>query len=186
MTLSVTEMQSPPPYELAVHPTSETPYSDVPSSRVAEENNGDRKSIETNEALQASFKTLHGEVATFQAAEERQLHRGDEKTIIEAGAERVAAAMEAVGNSHPDPKARLDWHRKAKQFSRASKKTRGEILKHVGHVVGIVLSIPCCVVGTSLHIAGGAIHMAGSVVGGIGDAVLGSSEGRRASRPPRL
>lgn len=99
--------------------------------------------------------------------------------------ERVTAAMEGVGNIHPDPSAKADWHRRAKRFSRASKKTGDEILTHVGHVVGVALAIPCFVVGTSLRVAGGVIHVAGSVVGGIGDAVLSPLEGRRDSRPPQ-
>ena len=188
MSYHTTEMQSPPPYnEHPIHPTSsETGHSERPSSRIAGENPGDQKSIQTDEALQASLKTLHGEVMTYQAAEERHFQQGDGKTI-EPDAERVAAAMEAVGNNHPDPIARADWKRRAKRFSRASKKTRNEILKHAGHVFGAVLAIPCCIVGTSLHIAGGAIHLAGNVVDGIGDLVggigdalkSGPSEGRR-------
>ena len=51
--------------------------------------------------------------------------------------------MGGVGGSDLDPRAGADWHRRAKRFSRASNKTRDEILKHIRHVVCIVLTIPC-------------------------------------------
>jgi len=117
-------------------------------------------------------ETFDSGVPKYQAAE----NPGDRKSI-QADEVLGAEVEEGARNSHSGPRAR------AKRFYRPSKK---EIRRHAGKAVGVLLAIPCFVLGTSLHIAGGAIHMAGSIVGGIGDAVLRPVEGQPASRPRGL
>ncbi|GLB38068.1 hypothetical protein LshimejAT787_0411190 [Lyophyllum shimeji] len=119
---------------------------------------------------------LHRSMTAYQEAEEA----GREPSEDEA--KRIAEAMRDVGDQHPDPKAKGDWHKRAEKFMRATKPARRGILRETGGIIGALLSIPCVLVGTALHIAGEAVHAAGSVLGGIGDAVMGDSKDGSAPR----
>ena len=67
ISFHATKRPDAPSHEHAFNPTfNETSDNGVPWSKVAEEDPGDRKSIQTNEARRASFKTIRGEIATYQ------------------------------------------------------------------------------------------------------------------------
>ncbi|KAG6838056.1 hypothetical protein C0991_002280, partial [Blastosporella zonata] len=83
----------------------------------------------------------------------------------EAEVEELAGAMRDVGDKHPDPEVRKDWHQKAKDFTRAGRKARRELLHDAKGLVGALISIPFVVVGTALHIVGGSVHAAGAAIG---------------------
>lgn len=116
-----------------------------------------------------NLNNLQHHITNFNEAEQQG------RVPTEAEAQKIAAAMRDVGDSHPDPKVKGDWHRGAKRFSRAMKNTakRSKVLG----LVGALVNIPFVLVGTSLHIVAGVIHATGSIVGGIGEAISGVSVG---------
>lgn len=129
-------------------------------------------------AWQKSLNNLQQEVRTYTAAEQP----GSSQVVDEeAQAQRVAAAMRTVGDSHTDPKVQSDWHRKARRFSRAGRSTRGGILRDVAHKVLTLISIPFMLAGTILVVAGGAVQTIGTALGGVGDAVLKGSKANQSS-----
>jgi hypothetical protein len=133
------------------------------------------------EALQTSYTRLKGEISAYNATEDHT--SGSDDTLTrnseDKEAQHIASAMQAIGDTHPDPQQRVEWRQRAQQFRQAKKEKRKEILRRVGKVVDCVLGMPCAIVGTSLRITGGALHLAGSVIGGAGDAVFGPVDSKK-------
>ena len=103
-----------------------------------------------------------------------------DREAIKSDEDLEPEAEEVVGNSHPGPRAWAGWGERAKRFYRPiqpSENTKDDIRRHAGKTVGILLAVPCVIVGTSLHVAGAIINTTGSVVGGVGDAMLRSFQG---------
>ncbi|KAG5636698.1 hypothetical protein H0H81_007127 [Sphagnurus paluster] len=76
-------------------------------------------------AWENSLNRLQNKVTAYNDVEQQ----GREPTAAEA--QQVADAMQHVGDSHPDPKVKGDWHRRAAKFRNGTRSTRrGAVREH--------------------------------------------------------
>lgn len=121
-----------------------------------------------NAAQEQSLGRLQQQAAAYQEAQKKGVHES-----TEAEAQKLAAAMREVGDSHSDPKVKSDWYSKAKRFVRGEKTDREGILNEIGGIVQLVMFVPRTIIGTASYIVGNTVRKVGLAVVGLGDSVVG-------------
>jgi len=105
----------------------------------------------------------------------------------EAEAQKVAAAMRNVGDSHADPRITKEWHKKAQRFSKAGPSERVELFDDIGKGLLILLATPFLLAGAAIFAAGAIVYGAGTLVKGLGNVLtgglLGHGNSDKNSRP---
>ncbi|EKM80564.1 hypothetical protein AGABI1DRAFT_83559 [Agaricus bisporus var. burnettii JB137-S8] len=125
----------------------------------------------TNRPREASPKEVEYKTSLLNL--ERQITwyqgRAREGRASQQDAERVAAAMEHVATSHPDPEGNdNDWREKAEKFRMADPKDRDNILGGILDGLLTLLTVPFQAVGAVLQVAGGILSGVGFALRGLG------------------
>ena len=116
----------------------------------------------------ASLDDLRNQMVVY----ENISKRGDDRAT-EAEAQRVAAAIRNVGDSHTDPKVRQEWHAKAENFSKAAPSERATLFDDIGTGLLILLATPFALAGAAIFAAGAILYGTGMVVKGLGNVLTG-------------
>jgi hypothetical protein len=134
-----------------------------------------------DEAWKASLDYLQERMVVYAGASKRR----DDDQEAEAEAEKVAAAMRRVGDSHTDPNVKKVWHEKADDFSKASPSERVTLFDDIGKGLLILLATPFALAGGAIFAAGAILYGAGMLVKGLGNVLTFGAFGSSDSKPPK-
>jgi len=120
------------------------------------------------EVWKASLDDLEKQMVVYESISKR----GDDKAT-EAEAEKVAAAIRNVGDSHTDPKVRQEWYEKADKFAKADSSERVTLFDDIGKGLLILLATPFALAGAAVFAAGAILYGTGMLVKGLGNVLTG-------------